>query len=150
MNATETKTDGFSDLAGLTLAAINVRRSNADSRYRDQDSIEFIATNGDRFVMTHQRECCECVQIEDICGDLNDLIGLPLYLAEEVSSPNTIPEGLSNPSDRLPWNDGYGSYPDTFTWTFYKLATIKGAVTIRWYGESNGYYSEKVDFGRLR
>ena len=71
----------------------------------------------------------------DIAGDLNDLIGHPLLMAEVVTNKCENPEGVKIPT-----------YQDSFTWTFYKLATIKGFVTLSWYGESNGYYNEKVSF----
>jgi hypothetical protein len=73
------------------------------------------------------------VTVEDIVGDLGDLIGEPILIAEEVTS-NENPEGVTK------------EYQDSFTWTFYKFATRKGYVDIRWYGESNGCYSEGVDF----
>jgi len=71
----------------------------------------------------------------DVIGNLEDLIGSPILMAEEVTSENENPVGVDVPE-----------YQDSFTWTFYKFATIKGYVTIRWYGESNGYYSESVSF----
>lgn len=98
--------------------------------------IVFHTSDGEEYKMYHQQGCCECVTIEDICGNLDDLVGSPLLVAEEVS----------NADDPGP----LGTYDESYLWTFYKFATIKGSVTMRWYGTSNGYYSESVDFVRVR
>ncbi|MDL2315619.1 hypothetical protein LJC59_00855 [Desulfovibrio sp. OttesenSCG-928-A18] len=111
----------FTTLVGMTLKSIT----------HDIDTMEFINAEGRRFRLFHDQDCCESVEIEDICGDLNDLIGYPILVAEERTSTD------EEAKDR--WDESY-------TWTFYELRTIKGSVTIRWYGTSNGYYSEDVDF----
>ena len=82
----------------------------------------------------HYQDCCESVAIEYIVGDLADLIGTPILLAEEAVSDKE-PEGYKHKYQ-----------PESLTWTFYKLRTIKGSVDIRWLGSANGYYSESVYF----
>jgi hypothetical protein len=97
------------------------------------DEIVFIEDNGSRWLMNHEQDCCESVTVEDICGDLDDLINTPIIQAFEKTSTEN-PAGVVK------------RHQDSFTWTFYTLSTIKGTVTIRWYSASNGYYSETVDF----
>jgi hypothetical protein len=101
-----------------------------------RDEIRFVTDDAKTYLMWHSQDCCESVHVESITGDLVDLIGTPILLAE-VST-----------SDQRPADLPKQEYEDeSQTWTFYKLATIKGYVDIRWYGSSNGYYSESVDFG---
>lgn len=107
-----------------------------------EDSIEFISNTGEKFIMCHTQDCCEAVYIEDICGNLDDLINSPLLMSEKNSSYD-IPEGINE--DSLPYR------ADQSRWTFYKFATIKGYVTIRWYeGQDSGYYSVDVDILEIK
>jgi hypothetical protein len=91
----------------------------------DDDSITFIG-DGIQFTLKHCQECCEDVHIESIVGDLEDLVGSEILVTEESS------------------NDSESEF-DAEQWTFYKLATVKGWVDVRFYGSSNGYYSTGVD-----
>lgn len=111
----------FSILEGMTLASIAAVEDGAEAR--------FVTTEGRTFVMRHHQDCCECVTIADVIGDLADLISSPITLAEESSK-----------------RAGEGEVSESGTWTFYRLATAKGHVDIRWLGTSNGWYSEHVDF----
>jgi len=114
----------FNELLGKTLKSIQIDKGH--------DEIYFETEEGQFYKMYHEADCCEQVFIEDVCGSPEALIGTPLLLAEEVSNYDR------GPRDK--------DYDDSYTWTFYKLATILGNLTLRWYGSSNGYYSESVDF----
>jgi hypothetical protein len=116
----------ISELIGKTLTEIKINK--------EENEIFFACTDGSKYRMYHEQDCCENVYIEDICGDIKDLLEVPIIIAEEVTSNE-------NPKDP--------EYVESFTWTFYKLATNKGYVTIRWYGESNGYYSESVSIEKI-
>lgn len=126
-------TEVFSSMLGKTI--MNIQISD------QKDEMIFISSDKIEFKFYHYHDCCESVTIEDICGELNDLIGSPLLIAECVISDDKSLEKSSiskydyNHIDEL-----------SYTWSFYKFSTIKGSVTVRWYGASNGYYSERVDF----
>ena len=124
------KNISFSDLLGQTLRGVTGEVGGL--------SIIFTTVDGKTYQLYHDQSCCEIVTIDDICGELSDLVGSPITQAEENSSRNENPPGITSVV-----------YYGSFTWTFYRIATAKGQVVIRWYGESNGYYSEDVYFRQL-
>jgi hypothetical protein len=114
----------FPELLGCTLTRVEAVEGG--------DEINFYSSRG-HYKLSHSQDCCVRVSLVDIEGDLDDLLGSPIVLAEESTS-SELYNGEPN-----------GDYTESFTWTFYRLATAKGFVVFRWLGESNGYYSEGVD-----
>lgn len=109
----------FKDFEGKVCVVIRGMESGSDE-------LAMVFEDGSEIIQSHVRDCCESVQIDDVIGDPGDLIGVPLLMCEEVESGPYTPE------------PGYDSYTDVW----YKFRTHNGDVTIRWRGESNGYYGE--------
>ena len=77
----------FSSIVGKTFKTV-VNENN--------EIIRFTAEDGEEYVMYHSQDCCESVRVEDITGDLADLVGFPILRAEESSSPER-PADLPEP-----------------------------------------------------
>ena len=117
-NALQGPVRQFEELRGRILCRAESRDDELCLYLTDQNYVRFY----------HSQSCCESVSIEDVCGDLQDLVGEPLTEAEEVS-------GYIGPE----------TGDESYTWTLYRFGTRRGSVTVRWYGSSNGYYGEGVD-----
>ena len=115
----------ISELIGKTITEIN-------GMVEDGNFITFKTSDGCEYQMYHNQDCCESVTIDDILGDVDDLIGSPILGAEKCTNEGSL--------------DKYG---DTFTWTFYHFVTAKGYLNLKWFGESDGNYSESVDFCKV-
>lgn len=112
-------------LVGKTL--LDVRGLEAGS-----ERVEFVCDDGTSYRMYHLQDCCESVLVEEVIGDVADLIETPVLAAEESSN-----------------HENRDEIDDSCTWTFYRFQTAKGSLTLRWFGTSNGYYSESVDFEQI-
>lgn len=113
----------LSDLIGRTMRSVE----------NTGEAILFTTVEGDVYELYHDQYCCEYVRVEDVTGNLDDLIGAPLLMADESHNADGPTPGGA----------------ESFTWTFYKFGTMKGYVDIRFLGESNGYYSESVSFRKV-
>ena len=113
----------LSELSGKVIREITGLEKNS---YK----VRIFTECGNEYLFYHEQYCCENVNLNDFEGDASDLVGALIVSAEEISNDNQ-----EDPK-----------YADSFTWTFYKIETNKGGIWMRWLGESNGYYSERVDF----
>lgn len=105
----------FSELLGKTLVKIDKAESDFGLTFTTNENKEYHLYGNDL-------QCYGCdvsVVIEDIEGDLDDLLNSPLLQAEE-------------------------SIVEDDSW--YKLATKNGYVTIRFHGEDGWEYGTHVDF----
>lgn len=131
----------FSTLQGLTLTEIV-------GMERGYDRITFATSDGRSFLMSHHQDCCESVLVEDVEGDVSDLLNTPITFAEEISSDSLLNTTIAAEEISLKVTQFPDDYAST-TWTFYRICTVRGHAVIRWLGTSNGYYSERVSFEEL-
>lgn len=90
----------------------------------NQEGVALAFSNGTVVCWIHRQDCCEDVWLADVTGDLQDLVGHPILVADERTNSD-------NPENA-----------ESSTWTFLTLRGIGGTVDLRWCGVSNGYYSE--------
>jgi hypothetical protein len=113
----------FEDLVGKTLTNVS----------QDNEMMTFECSDGSKYQMYHGQDCCERVYIEDITDGWKEILNEALVIDAYESSNRD-------------WAPPSGMGHESYTWTFYRITTNKGCVVIRWFGESNGYYSEGVSF----
>jgi hypothetical protein len=89
-----------------------------------EDEILFIDSDDKKYLMWHDQDFNERMYIENICGDLDDILNSPILFVDETIIDN---------------KESHEKF------TFYRLATTKGSVTVRWCGEYNSRSS--VSFG---
>ena len=115
----------FENVVGKTIDSI-------EGMEEDSEEILFIL-DGKKYKMFHVQDCCESVRVAEVIGGKSeDLVGQKILDAYESSEDAS--------------NDVENGVLESGTWTFYTIRTMDTSVTIRWLGESNGYYSEYVSF----
>ena len=112
------------DLLGKTI--VKIERINDYSH----TMLKITTDKNEVYDFYHIQDCCESVYLNDVIGDFDDLLNTPILLSECITNEDTF-------------NDG-----EYTTWTFYKLVTINGGVTLRFVGSSNGYYSVDVSISK--
>lgn len=109
-------------IVGETLSEIDI----------GDDQILLTTISGRKFIFDHAQDCCETVRIESVSGEAKTLIGKVVRAVEYEAN-----EGKDPPPSE---------YAESWTRTNITFRVDDSTVITKWIGESNGYYSETVDF----
>ena len=113
----------FSDLVGEVLDTVDIDR--------EENQILLTTRSGRRFMVYHEQDCCETVAISGQDGSFDNLIGKPIVEARDFA--------VDTGDDEI----------DSQTTTTLVFRADDQTVISRWIGDSNGYYSERVDIAEL-
>lgn len=107
------------------LEKINIENKKIKSICIELDEIKFITDDNEKYKMFHYQDCCEYPYIDYING-ITNLIDNNIVDFDEFSLEETSNESATR--------------------TTFRFETTKGVCEISWVVESNGYYSEGIDF----
>lgn len=116
----------LSELVGKTIVKLELDDERSE--------LVFYCSDGTIYAFVHWQNCCEEVYLEDVSGELSWLLGTPILMADEAQGESAIDEE---------------AYDYLYKWTFYRFATRKGYVNLRFLGISNGYYSVEMNFIKI-
>ena len=125
----------LSTLVGKPIQSFYINGKQDQSSVRGADDVILVTTDNEAFEFSHMQDCCESVSLQSIKGDFRDLIGKPILFVDHKESTDWPPDRADEPSD-------------SFTITTFRIIANGVYITMGWLGTSNGYYSERVYFGR--
>ena len=73
----------LSDLIGKTLTKIDISGN--------KETMTFHTRGGKEYRFYHNQDCCESVTMDNICGNIEDLIGSPILRAEKSTNTEENP-----------------------------------------------------------
>lgn len=100
---------------------------NISGLEKGSQEVYFECEDGTKYFLYHYQVCSEKVYIEEIAGNINDIIGCKINIADVVTSGNS----------------------NIFLQTFFTLSSDKGSLIFRWIGESVGSVLVDVSFNEV-
>ena len=94
----------ISILVGQTLTRI-------EGLAKRSEKVVWRTSDGKEYEMFHEQDCCETVELAEVIGDPEDLLGHPILRAEERTNSTEDPPKYA---------DSWTSW----TWTFYEISSL--------------------------